>query len=59
MLELFSTLDKLLNASDRKTVTIEIADFKPVMQQTIRWNLKAADGTPVAQEVMHTIHALP
>jgi glucose/arabinose dehydrogenase len=46
-------------SSDRKTVTIEVADFKPVMQQTIRWNLKAADGTPVAQEVMHTIHALP
>lgn len=44
---------------DGKTVTVEIADLKPVMQQTLRWNLKAADGTPVAQEVMHTIHALP
>jgi len=46
-------------SADGKTVTVEIADFQPVMQQTIRWNLKAADGTPVAQEVMHTIHALP
>lgn len=46
-------------SADGKTVTVEIADFKPVMQQTIRWNLKAADGAPVAQEVMHTIHALP
>jgi len=44
---------------DGRTVTVEIADLKPVMQQTLRWNLKAADGTPVAQEVMHTIHALP
>lgn len=46
-------------SADGKTVTVEIADLKPVMQQTLRWNLKAADGTPVAQEVMHTIHALP
>ncbi len=46
-------------SADGKTVTVAIADFQPVMQQTIRWNLKAADGTPVAQEVMHTIHALP
>ena len=46
-------------SADGKTVTVEIAEFQPVMQQTIRWNLKAADGTPVAQEVMHTVHALP
>jgi hypothetical protein len=46
-------------SADGKTVTVEIADFQPVMQQTIRWNLKAVDGTAVAQEVMHTIHALP
>ncbi len=44
---------------DGKTVTIEIADFKPVMQESIKWNLKAADGTTVAQEIQHTIHALP
>lgn len=44
---------------DGKTVTLQIADLKPVMQQTLRWNLKAADGTPMAQEVMHTIHAVP
>jgi hypothetical protein len=46
-------------SADGRSVTVEIADLQPVMQQTIRWNLKAADGTPVAQEVMHTIHALP
>jgi hypothetical protein len=44
---------------DGKTVTIEIADFKPVMQQSVKFNLKAADGTPIAQEVMHTIHQIP
>ncbi len=44
---------------DGRTLTVEIADFKPVMQQTIKFNLKAADGTAIAQEVMHTIHAGP
>jgi hypothetical protein len=46
-------------SADGRTLTIEIADFKPVMQQTIKFNLKAADGTPIAQEVMHTVHAIP
>jgi hypothetical protein len=44
---------------DGRTVTIEIADFKPVMQESLKWNLKAADGTVIAQEIQHTIHALP
>ncbi len=44
---------------DGKTLTLEIADFKPVMQQTIKFNLKAADGTDIAQEIMHTVHAIP
>lgn len=46
-------------STDGKVVTLTIADFKPVMSQTIRFNLKAADGTPIAQEVQHTIHAIP
>jgi hypothetical protein len=45
--------------ADGKTVRLTIADFKPVMSQTIRFNLKAADGTTVAQEIQHTIHAIP
>jgi hypothetical protein len=44
---------------DGKTLRVEIADLKPVMQQTLRFNLKAADGTAIAQEVMHTIHVVP
>jgi len=44
---------------DGKTLTVEIADFKPVMQQTIKFNFKAVDGTAIAQEVMHTVHAIP
>jgi len=46
-------------SADGKTVTVEIADFRPVMSETIKFGLKAADGTPVAQEVLHTVHALP
>jgi hypothetical protein len=44
---------------DGRTLTVEIADLKPVMQQTLKFNLKAADGTAIAQEVMHTIHQVP
>lgn len=44
---------------DGKTLTVEIAGLKPVMQQTIKFNLKAADGTAIAQEIMHTIHLVP
>lgn len=46
-------------SSDGKTVTLAIADFQPVMSETIKFNLKGADGTPVAQEILHTIHAIP
>lgn len=46
-------------SSDGRTVKVQIADFKPVMSETIRFNLKAADGTPVAQEILHTVHAIP
>ena len=34
-------------------------DLKPVMQQSLKFNLKAADGTAFAQEIQHTIHAIP
>ena len=44
---------------DGKTLTLEIADLKPVMQQSLKFNLTAADGTPIAQEIQHTIHAIP
>ncbi|MST94834.1 MAG: hypothetical protein EXS33_06145 [Pedosphaera sp.] len=46
-------------SADGKTLTVTIEDFKPVMQQTIKFNIKAKDGTPVSQEIQHTIHALP
>jgi len=44
---------------DGKTVTLEIADLKPVMGQSITYNLKAKDGTEISQTIHHTINAIP
>lgn len=44
---------------DGRTVTLTIADLKPVMQQSLKWDIKAKDGTSIAQEIQHTIHELP
>jgi len=43
---------------DGKTVTLEIADLKPVMQQSITFDLKAKDGTPIKQTIQHTINTI-
>jgi len=45
--------------ADGRTVFVAIDDLKPVMQQSLKFNLKAADGTVIAQEVQHTIHDVP
>lgn len=46
-------------SSDNRTITVKVKDLKPVMQQTLKFNLKAADGTAISQEIMHTIHQVP
>ncbi len=43
-------------SADGRTVTLSIEDLRPVMQQSIKWDLKATDGTKVSQEIQHTIH---
>ena len=45
-------------SADGKTVTLTIEDLRPVMQQAIKWDLKAKDGTKLTQEIQHTIHEL-
>lgn len=45
--------------NDGKTVTLTIEDIKPVMQQSIKWDVKAADGTKIAQEIQQTVHEVP
>ena len=44
--------------ADKKTVLLEIPSIQPVMQMKISANVKAADGTPVKQEVWNSIWKL-
>jgi len=46
-------------AADNRTVLLEIPDLKPVMQMRIKYNLKSADGSPVASEIHNTINRVP
>ncbi|HEX3314671.1 MAG TPA: hypothetical protein VHR72_07245, partial [Gemmataceae bacterium] len=42
--------------SDGKTVTLKLAEVKPVMQMRISMTLKAADGTPIRTAIHNTIN---
>lgn len=46
-------------SADGKTLSLELEDVIPVMQQRVKLRLKGADGADVAQEVWHTIHKVP
>ena len=46
-------------SEDKKTVIIEVDGLKPVMQSRIRFNIKAADGAVLKQEIFHTINRVP
>ncbi len=46
-------------SADGKTVVLKVEDIRPVMQQAIKWDIVAKDGTKVSQEVQHTIHEVP
>ena len=43
---------------DKRTVVLAIPALKPVMQMSVKYSIKAADGAPVTGEIIHTIHAL-
>ena len=42
--------------TDDRTVFLEIPGLKPVMQMSIRYGIKAADGAEIKGEVVNTIH---
>jgi hypothetical protein len=44
---------------DARTVTLELADVRPVMQMNVKYNLKAADGAPIKSEIYSTINKVP
>ncbi len=46
-------------SKDGRTVSLSIDELKPVHQMLLKFKVVAADGTPVAQTVMHTIHVVP
>jgi glucose/arabinose dehydrogenase len=46
-------------SEDGRTVTLEIPGLRPVMQMQVRARLRAADGTPVPLELVHTINRVP
>lgn len=41
---------------DKKTILLEVPGLQPVDQMKIRMTLKAADGSPVTQDIYNTIH---
>jgi hypothetical protein len=45
-------------SGDRKTALLEIPTIQPVMQMKISANVKAADGTPIKQDVWNSIWKL-
>ena len=46
-------------SADKKTVFIEVAEVKPVMQMELKCKIKGADGQPVNGDIAITIHAVP
>ena len=43
-------------SADGLTVTLAVEDLRPCDQQLIKFNIDAADGTNIRNEIMHTIH---
>jgi hypothetical protein len=52
------TIKRISPGTDDHSVFLEIEGMKPVMQMSIRYHLKSADGTDLQGEVVNTIHAL-
>jgi len=46
-------------AADGKSVFLEIEGLSPVMQMRVKMNVKAADGSRVPDEIVHTINVVP
>ncbi|MDX1952975.1 MAG: DUF6797 domain-containing protein [Verrucomicrobiota bacterium] len=52
-------ITKATLSPDGKTVLLEIADFKPVMQMQINYALKTKAGSEIDQKILQTIHEIP
>jgi hypothetical protein len=45
-------------SADGKTVFLETAPLRPVMQMRIKYAIEAAAGSPLRQEIFNTINRL-
>ena len=45
-------------SAGKETVFLEIPDLKPCDQMRIKFNIDAADGAPISQEIYNTIQQL-
>ena len=53
-------IESIKLSNNKKTIFLEIADLKPVMQSRITFNMKFADGTELSKQVIvHTINHVP
>ncbi len=52
------TVKSVTIGTDDRTVFLEIPGLKPVMQMSIKYDLKTAEGKELRGEVVNTIHAL-
>ena len=52
------TVKSVTIGTDDRTVFLEIPGLKPVMQMSIKYDLKTASGAELRGEVVNTIHAL-
>ena len=43
-------------AEDGRSVLSKIRDMQPAMQMELKYRIQAADGTPLAHTIEHTIH---
>jgi hypothetical protein len=46
-------------SADQRSLFLSIPDLKPVMQMKIEFNINAADGSTMHQEIYNTINAVP
>jgi hypothetical protein len=46
-------------SEDGRTVSLELAEVRPVTNMIIKYKIRAADGTVVSQEIANTINAVP
>jgi len=53
------TVEKATLSSDKKTLTLQLADMRPAMTIRLKFKIQGADGKPCEQEIHSTVHRVP